>query len=111
MPGAGCIDDGVSVDDFGPLPVLVADFEWRFLAALALQFVESGAADAGDAAARLNVLGEGGLAGQRFEVALDQFCAGWVLLWVGRIPSRRRQQPLGGPIDVVFPRREQLNVT
>src|SRR5882757_3932490 len=69
MPGTGCVDDGVGADNLGPLSVLVADLERRRLAALALQLVEAGAADAGDAAARLNVLGEGCLAGQRLAVA------------------------------------------
>ena len=91
MPGAGSVDHGVGLHDLGALPVLIPDLERRGLASLGLELVEAGAADVGDAARRMDVIGEGGLGRERFKIALDQFGAGRILLWVRRIPSRRRR--------------------
>ena len=110
VPGAGGIDDRVRPHDLGALAVLIADFERRGFAAPGLELVEAGAADIGDAAVGMNVARENGPGGERFEVALNQFGAGRILIRLGRIPSRRRQQARRRAIDIVFPGREQLDV-
>ena len=92
------------------LAVLIPDLERRGLAALGLELVEAGAADAGDAARCVDVVREAGLGRERLEVALNQFGAGRILVRIRGVPSGRREQARGRPVDVVFPRREQLHV-
>ncbi len=50
LPGARRVDDGIRPHELGALAVLVADFERRGFAAFALELVEAGTADVGDAA-------------------------------------------------------------
>lgn len=111
MPGAGCVDDGIRPHHSGTLPVLVANFEGCGFAAPGLEFIETDAADVGDAAGSMDVGRQGGLGGKRFEVALDQFGAGRIKAGFGRIPACGRQQARRRAVDIVFPGREQLNMT
>ena len=50
------------------------------------------------------------LGGERLKVALEQFSAGRIVIRLRRIPSRLSKQAGRRAIDVVFPRREQLDV-
>jgi len=110
MPRAGRVDHGVGSHNFGTSAVLIADLKRRGFAAFGLQLVEADTADIGHTAGGADVRGEGGLGGERFEVAFHQFRAGRILIGLGRIPARGCEQTLGRAVDVVFPRREQLNV-
>ena len=92
MPGAGYVDHRIGLDDFRTFPVLITDFERRRFAALGLELVEAGAADAGDAARGADVGLEGSAIRERFEIALHHLCAGRVLIGFGRIPACRGKQ-------------------
>ena len=51
-----------------------------------------------------------GRSGEWFEVVLDEVAAGGVLVGVGGDPAVGLEQPSGGGVDVVAPRREQLDM-
>ena len=58
----------------------------------------------------MNMRRENGLGRERFKIALKQFSAGRILVGLGRIPSRRREQAHRRAIDIVLPWREHLDM-
>jgi hypothetical protein len=49
--------------------------------------------------------------GQRLEVLLEQFGAGRIMIGLRLVPAGLGQQPFGRLVDIVFPGREDLDVT
>ena len=109
-PGAGRIDHGIGAQHFGALAVLITDFERRLLPPLGFRLVEAGTADRGDAAGGADRLAQRRSRRQRHQVSIAQLAAGRIGLRVRRIPSCRREQTRRGLVDIVLPRREQLDV-
>ena len=107
-PRAGSVDHGVGSQGLRTFAVLVADLKGA-LAALGFGLVEAGSTDGGDAAVRPDHIAQRCLGRQRLDVAFE-IRRRSDNLRVRRIPSRRRKQPCGGLVDIVFPGREQLHV-
>ena len=110
QPGPGGIDHRPGEGAFETVGPNGRDHERCIAAARAGHLVGAGAGDRGDEAVGAQPDRDLGQEGQRLEVVLDELPAGGVLVGVGAEPTVGGEQTAGGRVDVVAPRREQLDV-
>jgi len=91
-PCAGHIHDGVGPQHGGSAPVLVADFELCLIAPGGLHFVEPDPCDRHDPSARLDMIRQRCVSGQRLQVLGHQLASGRIMVGVGLVPASRSEQ-------------------